>query len=80
MNNVILTGVIEVQEQASRVQLGRRFVYSSIERYEILEKCDFGKIIGWRPEFPRLADSVLEGTYQSSSPSSNLAPRYGAPA
>jgi len=42
MNNVILTGVIEVREQASRMQLGR-FVYSSIERYEILEKCDFGK-------------------------------------
>jgi hypothetical protein len=43
MNNVILTGAIEVQEQVSKVQLGRRFVYSSIERYEILEKCDFGK-------------------------------------
>src|SRR5437764_733559 len=59
MNNVILTGVIEVQEQASRAQLGRRFVYSSIERYEILEKCDFGKNY-WlaRSEFPRLADSV----------------------
>jgi hypothetical protein len=42
MNNVILTGAIEVQEQASRAQLGRRFVYSSIERHEILEKC------GWQ--------------------------------
>jgi hypothetical protein len=76
MNNVILTGAIEVQEQASRVQLGRRFVHSSIERYKILEKCEFGQnywlVVGI------LTLSRLEHLIKSFL-ARHLAPRYGAP-